>query len=66
MKAPQIGRTVRILESPKGKPRDGIVWTIWSQSPTGWHLFHRDSSDKIQWADVPARLMTPARETSKA
>ena len=42
MRAPTLGSEVLILDKPKGSPVDDRRWTVWSQSPTGWHLFRRD------------------------
>ena len=62
MKAPDIGALVQVLEKPREKAlRDARVWTVWAQSPTGWHIFIRpEGGGDVVWDDVPARLLTTA------
>lgn len=64
MRAPTLGSDVLILDKPKGAPVDSVLWTVWAQSPTGWHLFrrHEQGGGSVEWRDVPARLLKPARK----
>lgn len=67
MRSPDIGSYVQVLEKPREKAlRDDRIWTVWSQSPTGWHLFIRHDDGPTEWDDQPARLLTPARKAVRA
>lgn len=60
MRAPKIGSEVYILEKPNEQAlADPRAWTVWSQVPEGWHIFHRDEDGAIEYRQVPARLLTP-------
>lgn len=61
MKAPDIGSYVVVLEAPRQPAlRDARVWTVWSQSPTGWWIFRKPAGGGVEWDDQPARLLTRA------
>lgn len=67
MRSPTLGSEVLVLDKPKGEPVDGTRWTVWSQSPDGWWLFRKpEGGGPVEWLDVPARLLTPARKVSNA
>lgn len=61
MRAPTLGSDVLILDKPKGSPVDGVLWTVWAQSPTGWHLFRRDE----QGGGPPSNGATSPHGSSK-
>lgn len=63
MRAPTLGSEVLILDKPKGDPVDDTRWTVWSQSPEGWWIFVKPADGgAVEWRDVPARLLKPARK----
>lgn len=62
MRAPDLGSHVVVLEHPREKElRDRRVWTVWSQSPTGWWIFRKPEGGGLRRMGRPARTAPRAR-----
>lgn len=50
MRAPTLGSVVQVIDPATKKLIDGDdrEWMVWSQSPTGWHLFRRDQGGGLR------------------